>query len=173
MKKIILTEKELKNFVKKIIMELHDIDTTQNVNFDNWVLPTLEELKLEYRIEHELKGNDFFESLDEFLNACENGRVVEIDKNEDMNIFYRSRTESPTSLHNLIRNYRSYPEFRNEHTLRAIYDGFKNNRPMTMPIVIEFSDSEKRVFSGNTRMDAAFHLGINPKVLLIKSKNMF
>ena len=40
---------------------------------------------------------------------------------------------------------------------------------MDYPIVIEFSNGSKRVFSGNTRMDIAFQLGINPKVLLIKS----
>ena len=39
---------------------------------------------------------------------------------------------------------------------------------MDYPIVIEDEDGSKRVFSGNTRMDIAFQLGINPKVLLIK-----
>jgi hypothetical protein len=40
---------------------------------------------------------------------------------------------------------------------------------MDLPIVIEFSNGSKRIFSGNTRMDIAFQLGINPKVLLVKS----
>jgi FlaA1/EpsC-like NDP-sugar epimerase len=76
---------------------------------------------------------------------------------------------SPLELLDLIKSYRSYPEYRNEETLKAIYDGFKNNQPMDLPIVIEFKDGYKRIFSGNTRMDIAFQLGINPKVLLIKS----
>jgi hypothetical protein len=38
---------------------------------------------------------------------------------------------------------------------------------MDLPIVIQ-DNGYKRIFSGNTRMDIAFQLGINPKVLLIK-----
>jgi hypothetical protein len=41
---------------------------------------------------------------------------------------------------------------------------------MDYPIVIEDEDGYRRVFSGNTRMDIAFQLGINPKVLLIKGE---
>jgi hypothetical protein len=48
---------------------------------------------------------------------------------------------------------------------------------MDYPIVIDddsqqsFSgNTRKRVFSGNTRMDISFQLGINPQVLLIKGK---
>lgn len=170
MKNILISESQFKKFLNKLIKEMHDVDTTMVDQFDNWVLPNYEQLKLEYRVEHELKYNDFFDSFEEFMEACENGEVVEINENEDRQISYRSRTESPKELFNLITGYTSYPEFRNETTLRAIYDGFKNNKPMTMPIVIEFSNLRRRVFSGNTRMDAAFQLGINPKVLLIKSK---
>jgi two-component system CheB/CheR fusion protein len=57
---------------------------------------------------------------------------------------------------------------RNKKTLKSIYDGFKTNQPMDLPIIIESEGGYKRVFSGNTRMDIAFQLGINPKVLLIK-----
>jgi hypothetical protein len=42
---------------------------------------------------------------------------------------------------------------------------------MDLPIIIEFSDGTRKVFSGNTRLDVAFQLGIEPKVLLIKSEN--
>jgi hypothetical protein len=41
---------------------------------------------------------------------------------------------------------------------------------MDLPIVIEDESGYRRVFSGNTRMDIAFHLGINPKVLIIKGE---
>ena len=170
MKNILITERQFKKFLNKLIKEMHDVDITMVDQFDNWVLPNYEQLKLEYRVEHELKHNNFFDSFEEFMEACENGEVVEINENEDMEIKYRSRTKTPQDLFNLIRRYGSYPEFRNETTLRAIYDGFKNNKPMTMPIVIEFSNLTRRVFSGNTRMDVAFQLGINPKVLLIRSK---
>lgn len=138
--------------------------------FTNWEMPSLEQLKKEYRIEHEMKGNNFFDSESDFLNAIHNAEIVEITPEDDMDISYRSRRQTYESLLSLIRTYRSYPEFRNEKTLSDIYDGYRNNEPMDYPIVIEFSNGRKRVFSGNTRMDIAFQLGINPKVLLISSK---
>ena len=137
--------------------------------FSNWKLPSLSQLKQEFKIEQEMKGNEFWESEEDFLNSIENGEITTITPSEDQNIDYRSGTESYEELLDLIKSYRSYPEFRNEKTLQSIYDGFKNNSPMDLPIVIEFRDGSRRIFSGNTRMDIAFQLGINPKVLLVKS----
>jgi len=141
------------------------------IAFSNWKMPSLSQLKQEYKIEHEMKGNDFWESEEDFLNAVKNGKIVTITPSEDQNIYYRSGTESYEELLNLIKSYRSYPKYRNETTLQSLYDGFKNNSPMDLPIVIKFPDNTKRVFSGNTRMDVAFQLGINPKVLLVKSES--
>jgi hypothetical protein len=143
--------------------------------FSNWKIPSLYQLKQEFKIEQEMKGNKFWDNEEEFLNAVKNGKIVTINPNEDRSISYRSGTESYEELLRLIKGYRSYPQFRNEKTLKDIYDGFKNNQPMDYPIVIEddsqqssSGNTRKRVFSGNTRMDISFQLGINPKVLLIK-----
>ncbi|MGA1049105.1 MAG: hypothetical protein ACO3UU_13940, partial [Minisyncoccia bacterium] len=84
-------------------------------------------------------------------------------------IAYRSGTESKEELLDLIKSYRSYPKYRNEKTLENMYNRFETNQSMDMPIVLEFGDGQRRIFAGNTRMDIAFQLGINPKVLLIKS----
>jgi hypothetical protein len=138
--------------------------------FSNWRMPSLSKLKQEFKIEQEMKGNEFWEDEEDFLNAIKNGNTITITPSEDQDIDYRSGTESYDELLDLIKSYRSYPEFRNEETLKAIYDGFKNNQSMDYPIVIEDKDGYRRVFSGNTRMDIAFQLGINPKVLLIKGK---
>jgi hypothetical protein len=138
--------------------------------FSNWIMPSLSQLKQEFKIEQEIKGNEFWEDEAEFLNAIKNSKIVTITPSEDQDIDYRSGTESYDKLLDLIKSYRSYPEFRNEKTLQSIYDGFKNNLPMDLPVVIEFEDGSRRVFSGNTRMDVAFQLGINPKVLLVKSE---
>jgi hypothetical protein len=138
--------------------------------FSNWKMPSLSQLKQEFKIEQEMKGNEFWDNEEEFLNAVKNGKIVTITPSEDQDIDYRSGTESYEELLDLIKSYRSYPEFRNEETLKAIYDGFKNNQSMDYPIVIEDEEGYRRVFSGNTRMDIAFQLGINPKVLLIKSE---
>jgi hypothetical protein len=137
--------------------------------FSNWRMPSLSKLKQEFKIEQEMKGNEFWEDEDDFLNAIKNSKITTITPSEDQDIDYRSGTESYEELLDLIQSYRSYPEFRNEKTLKDIYDGFKNNQSMDYPIVIEFEDGSRRVFSGNTRMDIAFQLGINPKILLVKS----
>ena len=138
--------------------------------FSNWKIPSLLQLKQEFKIEQEMKGNNFWNNEEEFLNAVKNGKIVTITPSEDQNIDYRSGTESYEELLILIKNYRSYPEFRNEKTLKAIYDGFKKNKSMDLPIVIKDKKGYMRVFSGNTRMDISFQLGINPKVLLIKGE---
>jgi hypothetical protein len=138
--------------------------------FSNWTMPSLSQLKQEFKIEQEMKGNEFWEDEADFLNAIKNSKIVTITPAEDQDIDYRSGTESYDELLDLIKSYRSYPEFRNEKTLQSIYDGFKNNSPMDLPVVIEFEDGSRQVFSGNTRMDVAFQLGINPKVLLVKSE---
>lgn len=167
--KLLITESQFKRIVETNI-------TNNYGDFNNWKIPSLEKLKLEYKVEHELKGNNFFDSEEEFLDAVDNGNVVEIAYEDmentisDRRISYRSRTRTKDELLSLIRGYRSYPQFRNEETVEAIYDGFKNNLPMDYPIVIQFNDGRYRVFSGNTRMDIAFQLGIYPKVLLIQSQ---
>lgn len=139
------------------------------IGFSNWKMPSLSQLKQEFKIEQEMKNNKFWKNEEDFLIAVKNGKIVTITPNEDQNIYYRSGTTSYKELLNLIQGYRSYPEFRNEKTLKDIYYGFKNNQTMDYPIVIE-DENNRRVFSGNTRMDIAFQLGINPKVLLIKGK---
>lgn len=152
--------------LRKLIKEMiEDV----NVQFSNWKRPSDDQLKNEFEREHRSKGNDFFDSEEDFIEAIHNADEIIITSNDDSLIDYRSGTRSKEELLRLIKGYRSYPQFRNEKTLDAIYDGFKNNLPMDMPIVIEFTDGERRVFSGNTRMDIAFQLGINPCVLLVKS----
>jgi hypothetical protein len=153
-----------KNKMIKLIDILKEI-----TQFSNWKTPSLSQLKQEFKVEQELKGRHFWKDEEDFLNAVKDGKIVTITPSEDQNINYRSHTDSYEELLDLIKSYRSYPEYRNEETLKAIYDGFKNNQPMDLPIVIEFSNRNKRIFSGNTRMDIAFQLGINPKVLLVKS----
>ena len=141
--------------------------------FNNWVRPDEKQLKLEFRVEHELKGNNFFDSEQDFLKAVQQASAEEITPEDDYEISYRSGTTTKSELLNLIRSYRSYPEFRNEDTVDNIYNGFKNNKPMDYPIVIEFSNGSRRVFSGNTRMDIAFQLNINPHVLVVQSKKKY
>lgn len=82
-------------------------------------------------------------------------------------IEYRSKTKTKSAILSLIRGYASYPQFRNEKTIEAIYDGFKTNKPMKMPLVLRFPDGRMRIMGGNTRMDIAIQSGVTPRVLLI------
>lgn len=156
-------------FTKKTLIGI----LKEQMEFDNWKLPSLEQLMLEFKVEHTLKGNDFWNSEEDFLEAIENAEVISISKEEDRNISYRSRTRSKEDLLSLIRGYRSYPQYRNEKTIEKIYEGFMENKPMDLPIVIEFANGRRRIFSGNTRLDIAFQLGITPKVLLVQSETEY
>lgn len=154
----------MRALIRKIILE-----ELAKLEFSNWVQPNMDKLKQEFRIENDLKHNNFFDSFEDFFKAIRKGKIVTITPEEDKKIDYRSRTKNYDELLNLIKSYRSYPEFRNEKTLKDIYNGFKQNKPMEYPIVIEFKNGRQRIFSGNTRMDVAFQSGINPKVILIKN----
>lgn len=136
--------------------------------YNSWVIPSDKALAQEYRVEHDLKGLNIWPSLKDFIDAVKNAKVVEIDKKLDNEISYRSNTKDFDSLHNLIKGYRSYPKYRNENTLKNLYKRLGNNKPLDYPIVIKRKNGSMRIFSGNTRMDVAFQMGINPKVKMIE-----
>jgi len=135
-----------------------------------WIKPTEENLKHEFKVEIELKGNNFFSSWEQFKTQADAAQVVELTAAMDRKISYRSRTKSKQQLINLIRGYRSYPEFRNEQTIENLYTRISNDETMTMPIVLKFNNGQMRVLGGNTRLDVAFQLGKTPKVLMIEVK---
>jgi hypothetical protein len=143
------------------------------MEFSNWRNPTPEQLMLEFKIEHELKGCRFWADIEEFMDAARAATIKQITREADASIAYRSRTRSKSHLLQLIKSYKSYPAFRNEATLDAIYEGYEKNLPMDRPLVVESVSGDRRVFSGNSRMDAARHLGIEPEVLLVKSQTPY
>ena len=137
--------------------------------FDNWLHPTASQISHEYDVEIVKKGNQqWFPSFDSFELAVEKAKEVYITPDVDVTIAYRSRTKTEEALLQLISGYRSYPNYRNENTLEAMYQGFLDGNEMLMPMVLEFSDGSMRVLGGNTRMDVAFQLNIQPKVLVLK-----
>jgi hypothetical protein len=141
--------------------------------YHHWVVPSEEKLRLEYKVEYQLKnlgallGNPF-PTVESFLEAVRNPFTEVITREADQKIQNRSRCPDMQSLRALVSRYRSWPEFRNDETLNAIVDGFKNSRKMDMPIVLERNDFSRRVFSGNTRMDIAFMFGISPDVIILR-----
>jgi hypothetical protein len=139
----------------------------ESINFSNWRAPSISDLKREFHVEHELKGLECFESEKDFINACKRGKLTSITKDMNSNIGNRSNTRSFAELLGLIKSYRSYPKYRNEDTLRGLYGAFKENKEMDLPIILKDEDGSMSVFSGNTRLDVAFQLGLTPKALVV------
>jgi hypothetical protein len=141
----------------KILPKLNE----NTIQFNNWIYPDNSDLELEYRIEyigHEADPFDTFSTSDEFVDAVHNSKSYKITQQTDNRIDYRSHTIDQDDLLDMIGTYRSYPEFRNEDTVQAIYDGFRNNSPMKMPILMRFPNGKVRILGGNTRADVAMQL---------------
>jgi hypothetical protein len=151
----------------KILPKLNE----NTIQFNNWVYPNNSDLELEYRIEyigHEADPFDTFSTSDEFIDAIDNSRSYKITQQTDNRIDYRSHTIDQDDLLDMIRTYNSYPEFRNEDTVQAIYDGFRNNSPMKMPILLQFPNGKVRILSGNSRADVAMQLLGYYQAILLK-----
>ncbi len=145
--------------LKNILLEV--------VSYNAWVIPDEDTLRREFKVEHEYKNLNLFDDVEEFFDAIEEGDIVSINRSDDSRIMNRSRTGSFDSLLNLISSYASYPKYRNEDTLRDLYNKMEENKELDFPIVLQYPDGRRRIFSGNTRMDVAFQLGITPKVILV------
>lgn len=136
-------------------------------SYNSWVMPDENTLRREFRVEHEYKNLNLFDDVEDFLTKVKDGEITPVSKSDDMSIINRSRTGSFDSLLNLISSYASYPKYRNEDTLRDLYKKMEENKELDFPIVLQYPDGRRRIFSGNTRMDVAFQLGITPKVILV------
>ncbi len=164
-----MTDVSIKNLIEEMIKER----LFEAVKFDNWVRPTDKDLELEYKIEYEIKplknmtGNAF-PTVDDFKKAAKAAKVLKMTPSVDSKIAYRSHTKTKKDIISLIKGYASYPQFRNEKTIDAIYKAFEENKPMTMPIVLKLADGSMRIMGGNTRADIAVQLGITPEAILIE-----
>ncbi|MCX6974443.1 MAG: hypothetical protein NTZ94_09165 [Verrucomicrobia bacterium] len=112
-------------------------------NFSNWKNPGIRQLLQEYKIECEMKGHALWKDKSEFLEAAQQAKVETLTPEADKSISFRSRTQKRDRLLELIKCYQSYPRFRNEKTLNAIYEGFRTNAPMDRPIVLDFDNGER------------------------------
>jgi hypothetical protein len=148
------------------MIKLKDI-LLEVVSYNAWVIPDEDTLRREFKVEHEYKNLNLFDDVEEFLTKVKDGEITPVSKSDDMSIINRSRTGSFDSLLNLISSYASYPKYRNEDTLKDLYTKMEENKELDFPIVLQYPDGRRRIFSGNTRMDVAFQLGITPKVILV------
>lgn len=137
-----------------------------------WIRPRTEDLKKEYEIEYrnhiEPEYGDIFPTLKSFTDAVKKAKVVQISRSEDDEIFNRSGTRNMKELLSLIKTYRSYPKYRNAKTLKDLDNKIKGDEEMSLPIVLEFTNGDRRIMGGNTRMDIAFWYSDSVPVLLVK-----
>lgn len=149
---------------------INEMAISESTMFNNWKRSSKADLAKEFKIEYLMKSirkRGYFNDVSEFIDAYNKGSVETITHSEDKHIRNRSRTNTKRELLSLIKTYASYPEFRNEESLEKLYQAFLENKPMTMPIIID-DNGTRTIFSGNTRMDVAFQTGINPQVVVIK-----
>ena len=144
--------------------------TTEGTNViqPKWVKPSKTQLTQEFRVEHQAKGSNYFASEEEFQKAVNEANIEEITPEMDLAIQNKSRHASREAMIESNKNYKSWPKYRNENTIDGIYEGMQSGAKMDMPIVLEFKDGTRRMFSGNTRMDVAFQSGKNPKAIIVK-----
>ena len=48
----------------------------ESLYFNNWRMPSLQQLKQEFHVEQELKKNKFFNSEEDYLRAMKNAQIV-------------------------------------------------------------------------------------------------
>ncbi|MFW6007763.1 MAG: hypothetical protein ACOCP8_00750 [archaeon] len=162
-----LLNKISKNELDELIKDCSD--------FTNWVEPDNESLQLEYNVEYQhhirFEYGEIWPTFEDFKDSINKGQIITLSKNDDLNINNRSHTLNMEELINLVSSYRSWPEFRNEDTVKDIIVGFKEDKEMTMPIIIE-DKGYKQIMSGNTRLDIAFMMNVKPKIILVQIPNI-
>lgn len=141
-----------------------------DVSFDNWVMPSEQAIQKEYNVEYTHHIRDIFGNLwntiDDFRTAIHNAEVVELTKEQDLNMYNRSHTSTVHELLRLISRYRSWPEYRNMDSLRDMIMRFRHNRPMTMPIILRKA-GRLYIMSGNTKSDLAGMMNVPLKAIVI------
>lgn len=159
--------------IMKMLVEEAIKKLEESTVYSSWVRPNDKDLELEYKVEYDIKPLkamtvNAFPTVESFKKAAKSAKVIKLTPNIDSKIAYRSRTKTKEQILNLIRGYASYPQFRNEKTIDAIYDAFEKNKPMTMPIVLKMPDGSMRIMGGNTRADISIQMGVIPQAILIE-----
>lgn len=152
-------------------MRLFEVE--ESVYYNNWRLPNKKELDLEFYIKQqktryiEYFRNEYnaniFDSEENWHKAINQGVVKQLNLNEDYTIERRTFSSSMENLKNLVSTY-AYPRDPDR-----IANGYKNDDVIPMPIILESQNGRKVIIAGNTRLDVARIMNIepDPKVLVI------
>lgn len=151
------------------LMKIFEDEKKKNT-FNNWRLPTDQEIKNEWEWEYvrHLKHTHLFKNFNEFYKKVKKGKVIEVTSQFDDRVNYRSHCSTLKELKDLVSHY-VY-----SRDVDRIVNGYKNNDTMPLPIILKFEEKHNvsptyRILTGNTRMDAAFIVNKNnPKALLVE-----
>jgi len=148
--------------------------TKSKPKFNSWSKPSKENILQEYNVEYKnhMKYNfgNIFPSFKSWNEAIKSGKVKSIPKSKKGILNNFSDSISIKSLISLIKTYNSYPEFRNETTIKELQNRFLNNKKIFMPLIYKDKDGSLHVVAGNTRLSIAYILGITPKVIIFTLK---
>lgn len=126
----------------------------EEIGKPKWVRPTDADIEHEYKYEYLNHHADYgFRDKEHFASAIKKAKVLHVTPEIDRNIGYRSHTKDFDSLHDMIKGYASYPQFRNEKTLRSLSNRIKSGKPVTYPLLLKQKNGGLKVMGGNTRAD--------------------
>lgn len=162
--KLYKLSKPLAREVAKVLIKAVEEPSKDVSHFNNWVKLTPEQIKQEYEWEyvpHIQNRWPFFKNFEDFKEVVEKAKVLTLTKERDARVLNRSNTRTLQQLEDMTSHY-SFPR-----DVQRIVDGFEHNVKMPMPILLKLPGNRLYIMSGNTRTDAAFILGITPKVLVV------
>ena len=67
------------------MIKLKDI-LLEVVSYNTWVVPDEDTLRREFKVEHEYKGLNLFNDVEDFLTKVKNSKITSISKSDDMSI---------------------------------------------------------------------------------------
>jgi hypothetical protein len=146
----------------------------ENTTSANWVKPDDASVKHEYNVEYKNhhSHSGFYKSHEEFADAVKKAKVLKVTPDIDRSIGGRSHTRNFDELHDLIKGYASYPQYRNEKTLKDLSDRIKTGKSVHYPILLHHGKGRYTVMGGNTRADLAMqHHGHYHALVLEPAKN--
>lgn len=125
--------------------------------YTQWVYPSGDELKKIY-----LDAKEYYRNFKEFVSEVRDAKIMKVDDFNDEFIMGRTHANTQRKLSNKFSGQKE--------TIISIFDKFKNNQKIPLPVVVVFESGNRTIVSGNMIMDISFQLGIEPKILLIKSE---
>lgn len=129
------------------------------MNTVNWIENPKDQIEAEYEREF-VRYFGRVLSLEEFSNKLDEGKRVYISVDRDNGIRNMTRCNSITGVVDLIKTYRSYPQYRNEKTIAALYARIVNGMQVHMPLFVK-KDGVVTIIAGNTRQNLAYIAGLD------------